>query len=190
MCVVCAAGGGNLGAGVSTILGMLTAFSPVVGIFAYRVYKATSIRSYAQKPKWAWWTGGLLAAYTTAIYSLLALLSYGLAEYSKRWADVVLLIALILIPLFWFWFGRQIQKVRPNILRIQQFILPFLGAIPFFVIIILFASAAAAPSYTAQTEDIIHYLNTLYGLYLPLLLFVSCTNILFFTLYFGSKPRK
>ena len=191
MWLVCAAGAGDISTGVTNILATVTAFSPVIGIFAYRIYRATAISSYAQKENWVWWTGGLLAAYTGVIYLIIGLLAYGFVGYSEAIANYILYIALFGIPVFWAWFGTRVLKVQKRMKRIEVATLSLLGCIPYIVTIILFSYIAFAPQYLIAAQENVHTLNVLYGLLLPAILAVSCMNLfVFYVQYMQRKKAK
>lgn len=188
MCLVCATGGGDISTGISTILATVTAFSPLIGIFLYRVYKATAIQTYTQKKNWVWWTGGLLAAYTIGVYSIFGAISYAIAPYIESAALSFLYAALFLLPAFWIWFGQRVERYRKKMRRIEITTIGMIASIPYVLAMIVFGLFASSPDYLLNTNDAIHGLNVVYGIFLPLLLLISSANI--FIVWMQYRQRR
>lgn len=191
MCVVCAAGGGSASAGVTSIIQFLTALSPVIGLFAYRVYTANSITAYATKRYWHWFIGGILATYTSVIYILIAGISYGLIWYTPQFAQWAPVAALIGLPLFTAWFLKRLQRSGTVASHWHTFVITIVSTIPYAIAIIIYTANYTSANYTVVTDSTIHQLHVVFGLLLPLILGITTAHMVFIHLeYVRWKSKK
>lgn len=133
MCVVCSASGGNIGTASALLLTYATAFSPLFGMFVYRIIKATSLLMVLANRFWYWRVGVMNMVNDGVFFGVSVGIGYGLLPYTRWWIVVVMIFPFILLA-YWVWFLRKIVGLRGTAQFFEITVVTILSVLPFITV--------------------------------------------------------
>lgn len=184
MCLVCGAVGDTTAA-TNAVFTTLVAVSPVLAIFAYKVYSLVAISQQARRRHSHWRLGALLAAYNLVVLLAVAAVLLVIIQYFGWWPYSFFGLAILQL-LFWSWLAQAVVKARGRSTVMEAFVIAGLSATP-FVLTLSFSSWIIGHRVLVAANPAAYSLFLFYGVQYMLFACLLCITVTTSWLRFGGK---